>query len=48
MRLGRAVATGIAEESAEELPAVEEIHPELTLEAEESVPAAPVEVPAGR
>ncbi|EPH42882.1 hypothetical protein ABT390_37515 [Streptomyces aurantiacus] len=48
MRLGRAVATGIAEENTGEHPAVEEIHPELTLEAEELLAAPPVEVPAGR
>ncbi|GGO50042.1 MULTISPECIES: hypothetical protein [Streptomyces] len=54
MRLGRAVATGIAEESAlvgespDELPAVDEIHPELTLEAAELAAEAPVEVTAGR
>lgn len=48
MRLGRAVATGIAEESAEELPAVDESTPELTLDAEELAATAPVEVPAGR
>ncbi|MFD5700774.1 hypothetical protein [Streptomyces lasiicapitis] len=54
MRLGRAVATGIAEESAAEFPAgvqlpvVEDTYRELIVDAEESAAPAPVEVTAGR
>ncbi|MEU2557834.1 hypothetical protein ABZ626_00580 [Streptomyces longispororuber] len=48
MRLGKALATGVAEEEPRDTAAADDITPERVLETEESESRAPLEVPVGR